>query len=63
MVITVVALYMLQNLLCPKYQKGIVEGAMIAEYYDSEEYSSATAKYTRIFPLWLCTATTESLLT
>lgn len=36
-VITVAALYMLQNLLSPKYQKGIVEGSMIAEYYDSEE--------------------------
>ena len=36
-VITVAALYVLQNLLCPKYQKGIVEGAMIAEYYESEE--------------------------
>lgn len=30
-------LWFLQKLLVPKYQRGVVEGAMIAEYYDSEE--------------------------
>ena len=28
-------LYVLQKLLVPKYQRGVVEGAMIAEYYES----------------------------
>lgn len=30
-------LYLLQRLLMPKYMSGIVEGAMIAEYYDTEK--------------------------
>lgn len=29
-----VALYMLQRLLTPKYMSGVVEGAMVSEYYD-----------------------------
>ena len=32
-----VSLYLLQKLLVPKYMTGIVEGAMIAEYYDEEK--------------------------
>lgn len=35
--ITVAALWFLQRLLVPKYQRGVVEGSMIEEYYDSEE--------------------------
>lgn len=35
--ITLGALYLLQKLLVPKYQRGVVEGSMIAEYYDSTE--------------------------
>lgn len=35
-VIVLVTLYLLQRLLMPKYMTGIVEGAMIAEYYDEE---------------------------
>ena len=40
LVITVVvigSLWLLQRLLMPKYMTGIVEGAMIAEYYDEEK--------------------------
>ena len=33
--IAVAGLYVLQKLLVPKYQRGVVEGSMIAEYYDS----------------------------
>lgn len=33
---TVTALYLLQRLLVPKYQTGIVEGSMIEEYYKDE---------------------------
>lgn len=32
----IVGLYLLQRLFMPKYMHGIVEGAMIAEYYDEE---------------------------
>ena len=35
-IIILVLLYMLQRLLMPKYMTGIVEGAMIAEYYEEE---------------------------
>ena len=35
-IIILVSLYMLQRLLMPKYMTGIVEGAMIAEYYEEE---------------------------
>lgn len=35
-VFVLVTLYLLQKLLVPKYMTGIVEGAMIAEYYDEE---------------------------
>ena len=35
--ITLGVLYALQLLLCPKYQTGIIEGAITAEYYDSKE--------------------------
>ena len=34
--VTVTALYLLQRLLVPKYQTGIVEGSMIEEYYKDE---------------------------
>jgi len=33
----ILSLYLLQKLLAPKYMSGIVEGAMIAEYYDEEK--------------------------
>lgn len=36
-VIVIAVLYGLQRLLMPKYMSGIVEGAMIAEYYDEEK--------------------------
>ncbi|MFQ9933997.1 MAG: SGNH/GDSL hydrolase family protein [Lachnospiraceae bacterium] len=36
-VIVILALYGLQRLLMPKYMSGVVEGAMIAEYYDEEK--------------------------
>ena len=36
-VIILLALYLLQRLLMPKYMSGIVEGAMVAEYYDEEK--------------------------
>lgn len=35
--VTIAALWFLQRLLVPKYQRGVVEGSMIEEYYDSEE--------------------------
>lgn len=35
-ILILVSLYFLQRLLMPKYMTGIVEGAMIAEYYDEE---------------------------
>lgn len=35
--IVVLALYGIQRLLMPKYMTGVVEGAMIAEYYDEEK--------------------------
>ena len=35
-IIIIGSLYLLQKLLVPKYMTGIVEGAMIAEYYDEE---------------------------
>ncbi|MBR1798016.1 MAG: SGNH/GDSL hydrolase family protein [Clostridiales bacterium] len=35
--VTVLALWFLQKLLVPKYQRGVVEGSMIEEYYDSNE--------------------------
>jgi len=35
-VFVLASLYLLQKLLVPKYMTGIVEGAMIAEYYDEE---------------------------
>ncbi|MBP5181284.1 MAG: SGNH/GDSL hydrolase family protein [Clostridiales bacterium] len=35
--VAAVAVWYLQKLLVPKYQRGVVEGAMISEYYDSEE--------------------------
>ena len=34
--ITAAGLYALQKLLVPKYMRGVVEGSMIAEYYESE---------------------------
>ena len=58
--LTVVSLWYLQRLLVPKYQRGVVEGSMIEEYYDD---SWATAKCMRISLLSLCTATTVSHLT
>lgn len=36
-IIVIIALYGLQRLLMPKYMSGIVEGAMIAEYYEEEK--------------------------
>lgn len=33
--LTIFGLYVLQRLVMPKYQRGIVEGSMIGEYYDS----------------------------
>lgn len=36
-VIIVLALYFLQRLLMPKYMTDVVEGAMVAEYYDEEK--------------------------
>lgn len=36
LVVVLVSLYLLQRLLMPKYMTDIVEGAMIAEYYDEE---------------------------
>ena len=36
-ILTLAALWYLQRLLMPKYQKGVVEGSMIEEYYLSEE--------------------------
>lgn len=33
----VVVLYLLQRLLMPKYMSGVVEGAMVAEYYDEKK--------------------------
>ncbi len=35
--LTVVSLWYLQRLLVPKYQRGVVEGSMIEEYYDDEK--------------------------
>ncbi len=35
-VVTALALYLLQCLVVPKYQKGIIEGAMTAEYYNAD---------------------------
>ena len=35
-IIIVASLYLLQKLLVPKYMTGIVEGAMIAEYYEED---------------------------
>ncbi|MBO5354226.1 MAG: SGNH/GDSL hydrolase family protein [Lachnospiraceae bacterium] len=37
MLVAVLVLWFLQRLLMPKYMSGIPEGAMIAEYYDSEK--------------------------
>lgn len=36
-VVILLVLYLLQRLLMPKYMTGIVEGAMIAEYYEEEK--------------------------
>lgn len=36
-VIILLVLYLLQRLLMPKYMSGVVEGAMVAEYYDEEK--------------------------
>ena len=36
LVIMIAGLWFLQKLLVPKYQKGVVEGSMIQEYYQSE---------------------------
>ncbi len=35
--IIVLALYLLQRLLMPKYMSGVVEGAMVSEYYDEKK--------------------------
>ena len=35
--VAAVGIWYLQKLLVPKYQRGVVEGSMIAEYYQSEE--------------------------
>ena len=36
-VIILVVLYLLQRLLMPKYMSGVVEGAMVSEYYDEKK--------------------------
>ena len=35
--VVIFVLYLLQRLLMPKYMTGVVEGAMIAEYYNEEK--------------------------
>jgi len=35
--LTAGAVWFLQKLLIPKYQKGVIEGSMIEEYYESDE--------------------------
>lgn len=36
-VVILLVLYLLQRLLMPKYMSGVVEGAMVSEYYDEEK--------------------------
>ena len=36
-VVIIISLYILQKLLMPKYMSDVIEGAMIAEYYDEEK--------------------------
>ena len=39
LLISIVILFLLQRLLMPKYVEGILEGAMVAEYYDEKDKS------------------------
>ena len=37
LLMVLLVLYLLQRLLMPKYMSGVVEGAMVAEYYDEKK--------------------------
>lgn len=53
-VLLIGALYIVQRLLVPKYQTGIVEGSMVEEYYKDSQitkfYLWAIVRFMRIFP-------------
>ena len=50
-VLLIGALYIVQRLLVPKYQTGIVEGSMVEEYYKiTKFYLWAIVRFMRIFP-------------
>lgn len=65
--LTAVTLFVLQRVLMPKYAVGVVEGALIEEYYQDEKdhdvYLSEVVRFMRTSRRRYCGRNTESTVT